>query len=176
MKWIVVVVRVGVTVLLGSYMHEALYNAWRVPETPKTPKIWNMGILNSWRMREQLPYYWWLGPILQNTLLVPVKNCVLHAGRPWWVLLLRAHETRHLLCRLKDTKKARNNHRSFSKIMMWFGVFFVLLALGLYAMKLLFFTLVFPNILSSLPTRYWETIPDNNSGKESDPALSNSCL
>lgn len=175
MKWIVVVVQVGVTVLLGSYMHEALCNAWRGPETPKT---WNMGIHNSWRMREQLPHYWWLWPILQNTLPVPGKNCVLHAGRPWRVLLLRVHETRHLLCRLKDTKKSGNDHKVFSKnMMMWFGVFYVLFALGLYcAMKLLFFTLVFPNILSSLPTRYWETIPDNNSDKESGPAPCNSCL
>lgn len=173
MKWIVVVVQVGVAVFFGSYMYEALCSARGGPETPKTG---NIGIRNSWRMQEQPAQHWWLAPILQNTPSAPAKSCIRHAERPCWVLLLRAHEAKHLLRRLRGTKEAWNGRKVFSRNVMWFGVFYVFLALGLYATKLLFFTFVFPNILSSLPTRYWETVPDDNSGKERDPAPSSSCL
>lgn len=168
MKGILVAVGVGIIVLLGSPFYDELCNVWRVSETSQ-PR--NKGIQNS-LLGGQLSRYWWLGPVRGNTLRGPEKDSTHHAGRPWWVLLLKAYDTKLLLGCLDDSNKAGKTHKAFSKAVMWFGVFYVLVAMGLYGVRLIVFKFLFPNILSSLPTRYWETTSSKTSGR----ASSNSSL
>lgn len=158
MKWLVVIVGVGISVLFGSHLKEASENVWRVSGVLQAWEDEGLHTTAMWRVREHLSRQWWLGPLRPNPPQDPVKDYVGRAGTTGWILMLRPRETRQLLSRLEDhIRRAKEEHEAFRKNIMWFIVFYVCLSLGLFVARFLVLCFLFPNAMSSTPSLFKET-------------------
>ena len=153
MKWLAVIVGLGINVFFGSFLKETSENVWRIS---RTLQAWeDEGIPDSaiWHVRERLASHWWLGPLRPNPPHDPVKDYMSHGGTTGWILMFRPHETRQLLSRLENhIRKAKEEQLAFGRNIMWSMVSYVFLAAGLFLLRLLFFYILFPNSMSSTPS------------------------
>lgn len=158
MKWLVVIVVVGISVLFGSHLKDASENVWGISGVVKAWEEHGLHATAMWRVREHLSRQWWLGPLRPNPPRDPVKDYVNRGVAIGWILMLRPHETRQVLSHLEDhIRRAKADHEAFGTNILRFMGFYVCLGLGLYVTRLLVVYILFPTAMSSTPSLFKET-------------------
>ncbi|MPC98801.1 hypothetical protein E2C01_094183 [Portunus trituberculatus] len=158
MRWVVLIIGLGISLLLGSHLRETSEHVRCILRTLQTWQEDGLFSTTLWLLREHLSYQWWLGPLRPNPPQDPAKDYVSHAGTPSWILMFKPHETRQRLSRLEQhIRKAKEDHAAFKRNIMWFMVLYVLLAVGLFLTRLLVLFYLFPNSMSSTSSLFKET-------------------
>lgn len=158
MRWVVVIIGLGITLLLGSHLRETSEYVRCISRTLQAWQEDGLSATTLWLVREHLSYQWWLGSLRPNPPQDPAKDYMSHAGTPSWILVFKPHETRQLLSRLhQHIRTAKEEHATFQRNIIQFMVFYVVLAVGLFLIRLLVLFFLFPNSMSSTPSLFKET-------------------